>query len=476
MLHKSNITLLCCAFFILGTGFFSIVHIPAEWVIGLSIAAGAGIAFFQSPKVRLMLALMLFFSLAFGRQMMLPTYTTNSYDQWLTFFGVVIKEPELLLDSQRFVVSSTQVQGKIQVKMPLHPRVAVGDKLELNCTLRKPEPFDGFRYDRYLERYQISSLCYYPGITVVGHENGWYQNLFAFKKKMTINFQHALSPPENTVLLGAFFGMKRAVPEHIMNAFRTTGTSHLLVISGLHVSLFTMIIISVLKQFSLSRKMVVYGVMFVLVVYVVFTGAQPSAVRAAIFGIVLLISELVGRRNSSLRLLVLAAALMLLYNPLLLLYDAGWQLSFLATSGIIVFSKRLEVSLSWFPNLFNLRAVLSTSIAAIISTTPIIAYNFHTFSPVALLANLILVPLMPLVMMGGMLVITISVFSPVAAAWIALPLYFLIHTMIWIVSFFAALPFTTVLIGDFNPLLLLLMMCALLFFGYLSIRHQRNER
>ena len=367
-----------------------------------------------------------------------PEVEPPTYEQWTEFSGTIIREPELRVDAQRFVVESADINGLVQVSVPLHPRVSYGDQLDIGCMLKEPEPFDGFRYDRYLERYQIRALCYYPSWTVTGHQPSFMRALFMWKRARASQVQHALAPPEHTIVLGALFGYKRAIPKQIADQFRATGTSHLLVISGLHVSLLTSIIIAALSRLPLPRNVLIAAVISLLAVYVVLTGGQPSAMRAATFGSALLVAEVLGRRSSSLRILVIAAAVMLAANPLLLFYDAGFQLSFLATAGIIIFSPWFQERLFFTPQLLGLRAAAATSCAAIFATAPLIAYSFHSFSLAAFLANMIVVPMMPLIMIGALALTIVSAISSQLAAWCAIPLYYLIHALVDIVAWFAA--------------------------------------
>lgn len=391
----------------------------------------------------------------------------------ITFQGVVVREPELLVDSQRIVLETRAVEGHVQVKRPLRPRYQVGDRLEVYCMLRKPEPFDGFAYDKYLERYGIGGLCYFPGARFIEVEESWQRRLFMAKEWVVDRFRHAMAPPEQSLILGALFGNKRAIPNEVMNAFRATGTSHILVISGMHVSLITALLARVISWLRLPRRLSVVTILCMLAVYVLLTGVQSSAVRASLFGSSTLIAQLVGRPKSSLRLLVVVAAGMLLANPLLLWFDTGFQLSFSATAGIIVFNTWFENRLRWLPQAVGIRTTAATSISAIVATTPVSAYAFGTFSPVALAANLVVVPLMPIVMIYAIAAVIVAVALPGVAMWFALPLYYLLRFMVWVVSWFGSLPFASVTLPSVHWSLAVAGCCVLVWWGNRIIQDEQ---
>lgn len=184
--------------------------------------------------------------------------------------------------------------------------------------------------------------------------------------------------------------------------------------------------------------------------YALLTGLQPPAVRATVFGSISLFATLVGRRSDALRLLILVATLMVAWNPLLLFYDAGFQLSFLATAGMILLVSAITARIEWVPDVFELRTTMATTTAALLATTPLILFSFGLLSVVALPANLILVPLMNFVMIGGLVAVVITVILPASVAtWICLPLYFLLHLTVQIVEWFAQWSFASIEISAF---------------------------
>lgn len=443
-MHKSTLALVACAAFAVGVGVADRVGYSQTVLAGAAVVGVVGAVAGGRSWLRPVSVAAIFLIGGVLRASAVPVYDSNPYGEYIEFSGTVVREPELRTAKQQLAVESGQLAGLVQLFLPLQPRIQYGDVLEVGCMLQQPEPFDGFAYDKYLERFQISSLCHYPSVRVVSRKVSLKARLFDLKSRLKRGFQHAVSPPEQTVVLGALFGDKRAIPDGLMDAFRASGTSHLLVISGLHVSLITGMISAVLKQMPIPRRMMIAGVVSLLVLYVVLTGWQPSATRAMVFGSTVLVAELFGRRSASLRLLCIAGAGMLAVNPLLLQYDAGFQLSFLATAGILILQPWFERRSVAIPPLLGLRSCFATSVAAIVATAPVILYSFHQFSLVALVANLALVPLMPVVMVLSILAAMIALCFPAGASLLGVVLYCLLHLMVGLVRWFAALPYASI--------------------------------
>lgn len=472
-LHISQWLLYISLCFIFGISAALVVQINNQIIIVVLICSITVIGIIQSVLLRCIAVILLVCSMAYIRVGLLPHYS-NPYGEYITFVGQIIREPEIRIDSQRLIIKSDAIEGVVQITRPLQPRYTVGDLLEIQCVLRKPEAFDSFAYDKYLERYGISALCRYPGIEHIGFSHSWRSVLFAAKEYTVQRFIYSIPAPEHSIILGAVFGDKRAVPPHITESFRITGTSHLLVISGMHVSILITIMTRLLQSIRISNRWSVYAIMVLLAVYVTLTGFQASALRASLFGVTALLAELLGRTRSSLRILVMIAAVLLLWQPLLLFYDAGFQLSFLATAGIIIFQKPIEQVIRFIPEWATFRSTAATSLAAMITTTPLIIYSFETLSIIALLANTVVVPLMPSIMCGAIVAIIVSLFFPSSMAmWLNLPLTHILHIFISIVDWFSQLPYASISGVNIHPVVLVFLYLLISIAAYICL--QKNK-
>jgi competence protein ComEC len=201
--------------------------------------------------------------------------------------------------------------------------------------------------------------------------------------------------------LGILIGARKTLPLEIVNNFTATGVSHIVAVSGYNIS----IIILALEKMSwwIGRKPAFWTSLIIIIMFVIMTGASSSVIRAAVMGSLVLFSFASGRLYSITPSLFFAVIIMLLFNPKILFWDIGFQLSFLATCGIIYILPMLEQLTEKFGELFNLKSYFLTTCSAIIATTPLILFNFEKFSIVAPLVNVLVLPVVPPVMLFGFL-------------------------------------------------------------------------
>lgn len=442
MFHASVLLIMCCLAFVSAIGVFT-----AELAAPLSIITSFAlivIAFAlmrsQRGTVQLQTVACLLFAIgaASVRISLMPMYDTHFTTLERSGVGSVVKEPHMKQERQEVVLRISEIKGDVLFMMPLTPRLNVNDRVAFRCALQQPKSTDDFAYDKYLARHHIGAVCQRPTIESVTPQHTLLQQLFRWKRTAMERLQHTLSHPENGILLGVIFGIDDALPKTLDDAFRRIGATHLLVISGSNVVLLSSMTLTALSFVPVSKRKAILIAVCFLSLYALLTGLQPPAVRATIFGGITLIAMLLGRRGDALRLLVIVATLMLAVNPLLLFYDAGFQLSFLATGGMILFVPLFTKHLQFVPDVFQLRTVLATTLSALIATTPLILHSFGVFAVIALPANMILVPLFEVVMIGGLISLAAALIIPTTiASWLTLPMYYLLHFIIDIVYWFA---------------------------------------
>ena len=173
-------------------------------------------------------------------------------------------------------------------------------------------------------------------------------------------------------------------------------------------------------------------------------GFPASAVRASIMGWMVVLAMYLGRLNKSTNALLLVAALMLAFNPKLLLDDIGFQLSFSAVLGIIHFSPFIEKWLQSVQNFLALRDVLIMTFAAQIATSPLIIFYFERLSLISPVVNLLVVPTLPYLMMAGLGAIFLSLALPMLSLYLFWPVYFLLSYIIKIIELFSLIPYAAI--------------------------------
>jgi len=284
----------------------------------------------------------------------------------ITFVGVVLEEPDKRADKVKLTVVGEEifngvervgVAGKALITVPRYPEYSYGDRLQISGQLKDPGEFDGFSYRDYLAKFGIYSVCYRPQIELIdgGGGNMFQRGLLYIKQRFKEKIELILPEPQASFLAGMLLGAKRGLPDDVREQFNVVGVSHIIVISGFHVAIVAGLLMNLGLVLSLSRQQAFCLAVIGLVLFILLTGAQTSAVRAGIMGGLVLLAMQAGRLSDVKNALLLAATVMLLINPKLLRFDIGFQLSFLATIGIVYLSPSIEKVLKILPRSLKIR-------------------------------------------------------------------------------------------------------------------------
>lgn len=388
----------------------------------------------------------------------------------ITFTGLISKEPEVKLDKQKLVVKAVDISlnknsyknktdGLVLIFTELYPNYKYGDQLIISCQLQKSEPFGEFDYERYLARYDIYTICYYPQIKILGRGlgNQFYNIIFKIKDKARQLVERNLPAPESDLALGIILGDTSGFGQDLQTAFSRSGLSHLTAVSGMNITLIAALVMNILFFCGFNRRWAFYFATGTLLVYVLLVGAPASALRAGLMGFLVLWSLYLGRMNKSINALILTVSLLLLWNPKLLIADIGFQLSFLAMSSIIYIYPVVNSIFDKFkiPTGRGLRDAVSLSLSAQIFTAPIIAYNFFQISLVSLLANVMVVWASSLLMILIIFALILSTIKPLGI-FLFLPVLVLAKYIIMVAQWSSGLSWATITLNYFSPLWLVL--------------------
>ncbi len=402
--------------------------------------------------------------------------------QQVEFKGLISQEPDQREDKVRLEITSQEIKindnwqsisGKVLITNFLYPQYDYGDQLQITCYLQKPEKIEDFDYGQYLARYDIYSLCYYPKISLLKKNQGNFilANIYKFKNYFVGKINQILPEPQASFLAGILIGAKKSIPTDLQAVFSQTGTTHIIAVSGYNVTIIAAFLLLLAKNLGLGRKKAFWLIIGLLIIFAIMTGLQASIIRASIMGILVLLASYLGRLSKIKNALVLTAAVMLLINPKILVFDLGFQLSFLATLGLIYLNPIL-IKLTKIENC-KLKIVkiifgdyLLTTLSAIIMTTPLILYNFGKISLVAPLANILILPFIPLAMLLGFISgILALIFTPMGqvAGW---SVWLVLSYIIWILEKLASLNWAYF---EFNKINIWLMaLLYLVIIGFIS--------
>lgn len=341
----------------------------------------------------------------------------NYSDDQQEFFGLIINEPDIRQEYTNLTIQSQKFTGLILARVPLYPEYQYGDLLKINCRLQPPKNSANFDYEKYLAITDIYYLCYQPEIQVLDHSQGNFliSKIYQYKNYCLRIIEKIWVMPVSGFMAGLLLGLKKSLPQEIINDFTITGTIHILVVSGSHLVVFSALLKTILKNLGVNRKKQFYIITGILIFYVFLTGWSAAAVRAGWMAILTMLAEKFGRPKNVFNILVFSCFIMTVQNPRIIFYDVGFQLSFLATVGLVYLSKPIERVLFFMPKFFGVKSLMAQTFAAIICTTPIIWWHFRRISLIAPLANLLIVPLISVVMITGMMTLAVGAVWPPAA-------------------------------------------------------------
>ncbi len=290
--------------------------------------------------------------------------------------------------------------------------------------------------------------------------------LFSIKREVLSIMRKQIPEPESSLLAGLLVGAKQSLGESLRQDFIRTGTIHIVALSGYNVTIVAESIMRMLGMVLARTTSIFFGI-GAIILFSIMTGAGATVVRASVMAILALVARATGRTNDIGRALLITAFLMVLWNPWTLVYDVSFQLSFLATLGLIYITPKVTPWFYWLPTRFGLREIVSATVATNIFTLPFILYTMGILSIVAIPVNLLVLPLIPLTMLAGFLVVVLG------AVWhyLALPLSYLAFGLLWyeleIITRSAQLPFAAVTIPGFSFILLVLLYGLLYWFFFI---------
>ncbi len=346
-------------------------------------------------------------------------------------------------------LESPEYPKRVQVSVGGFPRVRVGDVIAAKCDIKGVQDamIEAFRYDRYLMKEGVSALCYgYGTPRVVGRSETVRSRLLVVRESFERVLERNLVEPHASLLEGLLYGARSTLPDDVMEQFRRSGTMHIVAVSGFNVMIVATIIMHILTALWLRRNQAFLIVIVGIVAFVLLTGGDPAVIRAAIMGGLVLVARQIGRPRSAVTLFLIAATLMTLANPRVLLFDAGFHLSFAAAAGLVWLSPHIKKRLKFVTKRWELQSIMAETLAAVIATLPVMLIHFKQFSLVAPLANLFIVPIVPWVMAVGFVgTLVAAMFEVANASFLAtvamMPAYVLLDLILRLIEAFAALPF-----------------------------------
>jgi len=395
---------------------------------------------------------------------------TYAGEEQITLHGFIIDEPDRRPLQTKYTVA---VEGdKVLVTdFAAWPDHAYGDEVRVVGILEKPGMIEDFPYDRYLSRYGIYATMPHASVETIssGHGFRFFTFLFGLKERFERRIAELHPEPHASFLAGLLTGSRRGIPTSLLEDFQATGLTHIIAISGYNITIVLSVIGSLLFFFPLRWRLL--PSLLAIAFFTLFVGASPSVVRAALMGGLGLLALHAGRQKHALIAMLAAAAAMTAWNPKLLWYDAGFQLSFLSVLGLTYVSPLLAPVTRFLPEAFGMREAFTMTIAAQLAAVPLVIFLFGNFSLVAPLTNVLIALPVPAAMLFGFLGTALSFISFPTGQLVSYIAWGALELIIRIAHLFAGLPAALFHIGVISPLWIFAYYALLVFL--LTMRRRR---
>jgi len=263
--------------------------------------------------------------------------------------------------------------------------------------------------------------------------------IYKTTREFSAGMQNALPEPQASFGLGLLFGQRSTLPENTTVILAAVGLTHVVAVSGYNLTILVSAARKLLSKRSKYQALV--GASVLIILFLLVTGASPSIVRASIISFLSLGAWYYGRNIRPMLLIILTASLTALWNPLYIWSDIGWYLSFLAFFGVLVVAPVAKQRFFGDKKVGILSELILESTAAQLMTLPLILYIFNDSSFVAIFANLLVVPLVPLAMLFGFIAGMAGMLAPAFAGWFAWPARYLLTYLLDVATLVSRIPY-----------------------------------
>lgn len=483
MLHISMYTFVLPAFsgFVLGIAFRSFYDFGISFIlfcIGLSAILWSS----NISRQRLFVVIsIVIFSFGIGMARMhfaVPSVALNPpFGQEVSFEGTIIREPDIRGTYTNLIIESDSFEYRVLVRTSSYTEFNYADTVFITGVFENVRNFSGegdriFNYRGYLGKDNIHAIVASPDIVIRAHNATIVGSLLALKKNYLNSLKHILPEPSASLAGGITVGERRSLGDTLTEEFRTVGLIHIVVLSGYNIAIIVIFINALLLALpQRARQMLA---ILSIVAFTILVGASATVVRAAIMGCIGSLGVMASRTYDARHALLIAGLVMLIWNPYLLVYDPSFQLSFIATLGLLMGLPLRDSFFSFIPEAFGLRDIASATVTTQIATLPLLAYMMGTVSVVALMVNLLVLPIVPLAMLLTFLTGIVSFLSSTLALVIGWCTHGILTYIITLVGIFAQLPHASFSVPTFSFVYVVLVYIVL-GIGAIRLQHQNVQ-
>ena len=388
-------------------------------ILAAALSASAIIFYLFNFNLKILLFLIIFLPAGAFYYFIYDIYQSQNfipYNQRITFTGVVVSDPKSEIDKQKFYFKlDAPYRGKILIETSLYPLRQYGDFLKVEGKIK---PTKDNYYSDYIKTYNIKLLSENNGNFILSH-------LFKVKHLHLTALKQLLNFNQSALLAGILFGETGELSKKILNKLSLSGLRHLISLSGFHMTVIVMAISNSFRYLLSSKKNLAFILtLFSVLAFILMTGLLPPAVRAAFMAGILALANFSERKYLARNAIMAAGFILILFNPKIAVFDISFQLSFLAIIGIIyltpVLIKFSKINLK-ANNFLWWKESLAMTIAAQLTTAPILISQFSNFTLTSFMANLVVLPTVPALMgLGFTASLVYYIFHPAAMiiSWI----------------------------------------------------------
>lgn len=344
---------------------------------------------------------------------------------------------------------SQSVSGKLYVTVPLSQAKGLqpGQIVTVTGSVYKPMPAanpQGFDFRAYLEKEGTFAGLNGRRLTLLKPKPAW--GWWTLRQRITQSQARWLGVPEGPLVSAMVLGSRAVnLPFETQDEFIRVGLAHALAASGFQTTLILTVVLTLTRQLDVQKQSV-FGAA-ALITFACLSGFEPAVFRAVLMGFAGLVALVTSRKSRPVAALLGVAVILLLYNPLWI-WNLGFQLSFLATLGLIVTVPSVIQGLDWLPP--AIASLLAVPIAAFVWTLPLQLYIFGSLPFYSILANVVTTPLISLITVGGFISSLAGLIWPLAGSALAWLLYYPSHVLIALVKFFGQLPGSSLAVGTID--------------------------
>jgi len=371
--------------------------------------------------------------------------------------GMISEAPDMRDQNVKLTVNVEKINGKeygddskVLVTTDRTKAYEYGDKVHISGKILEVQNFTTdqgreFDYISYLKKDGIYAEIKNPDLTITAHGEGnmLLQKLYRIRFSFLRKIESLIPEPESALLGGLILGTKQSLGNDLRQSFIKTGTIHIVALSGYNV---TIVAEAIMRFFGMIfyRTLSIYFGIVSIILFALLAGGGATAIRASIMAILALIARATGRTYDIGRALVLAGFFMLLWNPWTLIFDVSFELSFLATIGLIYFAPRIKHWFFFLTEKAGIRELVTATVATNIFVLPFIIYKMGIISVVALPANILVLPLIPYTMLFGFVAALAGFISHALAFPFGYITYGLLHYELSVITWFSKLSFAAI--------------------------------